>query len=302
MTPRPSRLTRLIFGNLTRPNLTRPNLTHLTHPNLTQISLTPPYHTHLSHLPGAKRYNAVAPITCLTSLTSLTPLTSLTALTSLTSLTSPTPPTSFNSTLLTSPASRTSRKRTPPDSYSSPHSSHATSSPSVTHRRCTPPTSLTHQSAHSPCSPRSRRSPHSPHSPHSSVKRRCFHAGSNWDESQPKISVNFVLKDGSTKTVKAPVGTHVLEVAQHFDIDLEGACEASLACSTCHVILEGGVFDALEPASEEEEDLLDLAPGLTPTSRLGCQVYLSPELDGVWITLPPNTVNFYVDGHVNKPH
>ena len=53
-------------------------------------------------------------------------------------------------------------------------------------------------------------------------------------------------------------------------MDLEGACEASLACSTCHVILEEGIYEGLPEAEEEEEDLLDLAYGLTYTSRLGC--------------------------------
>ena len=82
-----------------------------------------------------------------------------------------------------------------------------------------------------------------------------------------------------------------------------GACECSLACSTCHVIVEDeDVFDALPEASEEEEDMLDLAFGLTETSRLGCQVVLKPELDGLVVRLPAATRNMYADGHKPQPH
>ena len=84
---------------------------------------------------------------------------------------------------------------------------------------------------------------------------------------------------------------------------MEGACECSLACSTCHVVLEPAVFAALEPPGEQEEDLLDLAFGLTPTSRLGCQVKLDAKsMQGARVTLPKATRNFYVDGHKPKPH
>ncbi|KAF8819624.1 putative adrenodoxin-type ferredoxin [Cardiosporidium cionae] len=118
----------------------------------------------------------------------------------------------------------------------------------------------------------------------------------------PKINVVFILRDGSEKCISAPVGISVLEVAHQNDIDLEGACEASLACSTCHVILEEETYNSLPEPSETEEDLLDLAPCLTMTSRLGCQVILTKEMDGIRIRLPSVTRNFYVDGHIPKPH
>ena len=89
----------------------------------------------------------------------------------------------------------------------------------------------------------------------------------------PKIT--FVNKDGTEKTVDAPIGLSVLEIAHHNDIDLEGACEGSLACSTCHVIVDKEYYNILKEASEEEEDMLDLAFGLTSTSRLGCQIIIS---------------------------
>ena len=74
-------------------------------------------------------------------------------------------------------------------------------------------------------------------------------------------------------------------------INIEGACEGSMACSTCHVIVDSSWFCKLEPASEEEEDLLDLTLGLTACSRLGCQIVMTESLDGIIVTLPTNTNN-----------
>ena len=87
----------------------------------------------------------------------------------------------------------------------------------------------------------------------------------------------------------------LLDVAHNNGIELEGACEQSLACSTCHVILEQKFYDMLEEPCEEEEDLLDLAYGLTHTSRLGCQILATKEMEGLKVALPANTRNFYVD-------
>jgi 2Fe-2S ferredoxin len=104
--------------------------------------------------------------------------------------------------------------------------------------------------------------------------------------------MTFIAADGSTRReVDAPVGLSVLEIAHRHDIDLEGACEGSLACSTCHVIVDPEWFDQLDQPSEEEEDMLDLAFGLTHTSRLGCQIRMSEELDGLVVTLPSATRN-----------
>ena len=83
----------------------------------------------------------------------------------------------------------------------------------------------------------------------------------------------------------------MLEIARKFNIDIEGACEGSLACSTCHVIVEPEWFDALDEPTEDEEDMLDLAFGLTETSRLGCQIIVTEELDGITVTLPSETRN-----------
>jgi ferredoxin len=77
---------------------------------------------------------------------------------------------------------------------------------------------------------------------------------------------------------------------------LAGACEGSVACSTCHIILSPEHFDALPEADDDENDMLDMAFGLTDTSRLGCQVKLTRELDGMNVQLPSATRNMFVDG------
>ncbi|KAF3439731.1 hypothetical protein FNV43_RR18009 [Rhamnella rubrinervis] len=122
-------------------------------------------------------------------------------------------------------------------------------------------------------------------------------------EQEEKISVTFVDKDGEEKHVKVPIGMSMLEAAHENDIELEGACEASLACSTCHVIvMDMEYYNKLEEPTDEENDMLDLAFGLTETSRLGCQVIAEPELDGMRLAIPSATRNFAVDGYVPKPH
>lgn len=122
------------------------------------------------------------------------------------------------------------------------------------------------------------------------------------DPNAEMIEFSFKLRDGSSKTVSVPEGTSVLEAAHANAVDLEGACEASLACSTCHVILPQDVYDEIEEADDTEDDLLDVCPGLTSTSRLGCQVIVDDILRGREVELPQMTLNFYVDGHVPTPH
>ena len=103
--------------------------------------------------------------------------------------------------------------------------------------------------------------------------------------------VIFIERDGNRREVDAPLGLSVLEIAHKNNIDIEGACEGSLACSTCHVIVDPEWYDLLKDASDDEEDMLDLAFGLTATSRLGCQIIITEELDGLVVRLPANTRN-----------
>lgn len=104
----------------------------------------------------------------------------------------------------------------------------------------------------------------------------------------------FVEADGSEKIVDAQNGLSLLEVAHKNGVDLEGACEGSLACSTCHLIIDKEFFENLPEPSEEEEDMLDLAWGLTHTSRLGCQIIVNDSLDGMKVKVPTGTRNMSV--------
>lgn len=100
----------------------------------------------------------------------------------------------------------------------------------------------------------------------------------------PKVT--FIEPDGTRLEFDATEGDTLLDVAQQNGIGLEGACEGSMACSTCHVIVDDEWFGRLEPSSEEEDDMLDLAFGLTRTSRLGCQISITAALDGLVVSLP----------------
>jgi 2Fe-2S ferredoxin len=105
----------------------------------------------------------------------------------------------------------------------------------------------------------------------------------------------FIETDGNRKEVDAPVGLSVMEIAHRHGVDIEGACDGSLACSTCHVIVEPAWSGRLDEASEDEEDMLDLAFGLEETSRLGCQIIMSEALDGLTVKLPAETRNMLLD-------
>ncbi|KAJ7170791.1 ferredoxin [Mycena crocata] len=111
------------------------------------------------------------------------------------------------------------------------------------------------------------------------------------------IKVHFEDAKGVlVKTVEANEGDDLLSIAHEHDIDLEGACEGSVACSTCHVILPPEYYDLLPEPDDDENDMLDMAFALTDTSRLGCQVKLTRELDGMTARLPSATRNMFVDG------
>jgi 2Fe-2S ferredoxin len=101
----------------------------------------------------------------------------------------------------------------------------------------------------------------------------------------------FVERDGTRREVDAPLGLSVLEIAHKHGVDIEGACEGSLACSTCHVIVAPEWFGRLAKPTEDEEDMLDLAFDLQETSRLGCQIIMTEALDGLVVKLPKGTRN-----------
>ena len=98
--------------------------------------------------------------------------------------------------------------------------------------------------------------------------------------------VRFIARDGAATTVAANPGDRLLDTAQVHDQPLEGTCEGQLSCATCHVVVDPADFPRLPPASEDEEDMLDLAHNTTRTSRLACQIRLTDALDGLTVRIP----------------
>jgi len=126
-------------------------------------------------------------------------------------------------------------------------------------------------------------------------------------KAEDKLNITIIDRNDKPHKVLCKVGDNLLFLCRVLqesqpNLYLEGACEASLACSTCHVILDDNTFDKLTPAEDEEEDMLDQAACLSPTSRLACQLKLTKDWDGATVTLPKFSRNFYVDGHVPQPH
>jgi len=107
--------------------------------------------------------------------------------------------------------------------------------------------------------------------------------------------MTFIVRGDVRKEVDAPVGFSVLDIAHRHGVDIEGACEGQMACSTCHVIVEPEWFSKLPMPVEEEQDMLDLAFGLTRTSRLGCQIVMTEALDGLVVRLPESTRNLLLE-------
>ncbi|KAM5246724.1 adrenodoxin, mitochondrial [Ctenodactylus gundi] len=106
--------------------------------------------------------------------------------------------------------------------------------------------------------------------------------------SEDKITVHFINRDGETLSAKGKIGDSLLDVVveNNLDIDGFGACEGTLACSTCHLIFEDHIYEKLDTATDEENDMLDLAYGLTDRSRLGCQICLTKSMDNMTVRVP----------------
>ncbi|MEP7221053.1 MAG: 2Fe-2S iron-sulfur cluster-binding protein [Novosphingobium sp.] len=100
------------------------------------------------------------------------------------------------------------------------------------------------------------------------------------------VNVCFITANGERVAASAEPGVRLLELAQSAGMALEGTCEGQMACSTCHVVIAAEWFARLTPASDDEEDMLDLAADVTRTSRLSCQIVLGDELDGLEVRIP----------------
>ena len=105
------------------------------------------------------------------------------------------------------------------------------------------------------------------------------------------MQVHFLTRDGDRVTATASAGDTLLDVAQGAGMPLEGTCEGQMSCSTCHVIVAREWFARLPEPSEEEEDLLDLAAHVEATSRLSCQIALTPALDGLEVAIPAGSTD-----------
>lgn len=129
--------------------------------------------------------------------------------------------------------------------------------------------------------------------------QRCFSTTSptrhgHIDPPKPgeELYVTFIEKDGQEHKFAVSAGDNLLDIAQANDLEMEGACGGSCACSTCHVIVvDEDYYDKMPEPEDDENDMLDLAFGLTETSRLGCQVKMTKELDGLVVKLPSMTRN-----------
>lgn len=116
-----------------------------------------------------------------------------------------------------------------------------------------------------------------------------------------ELHITFIDKEGDEHTFTVAAGDNLLDIAQANDLEMEGACGGSCACSTCHVIVEGEAhFEKMAEPDDDENDMLDLAFGLTETSRLGCQVKMTKELDGLRVKLPSMTRNLQASDFSKK--
>jgi len=133
------------------------------------------------------------------------------------------------------------------------------------------------------------------------------HGDYEWE--QPKspediVNMTYIDRDNIEHRIQGKVGDNVLFLAHRHDIDIEGACEAALACCTCHVYVESedDHWDIIPEPTEEEEDMLDMAPFLQENSRLCCQIILNRDLENLVVRMPAGTRNFWVDGEKPTPH
>ena len=100
--------------------------------------------------------------------------------------------------------------------------------------------------------------------------------------------IKFITNNGEQVVVEAENGLSLMEIARDNDLGIEGTCGGSISCCTCHVIIDAEWYKKVRPPNPDEEDMLDLAVDLQPTSRLGCQIEVNENLDGLVVTIPDN--------------
>ncbi|CAD7082719.1 unnamed protein product [Hermetia illucens] len=115
----------------------------------------------------------------------------------------------------------------------------------------------------------------------------------NVQKDAEEVEVTFIKANGERVKSKGKVGDSLLDVVVNNSLDFDGfgACEGTLTCSTCHLIFKPADYENLpEKPSDEECDMLDLAYELCDTSRLGCQITLTKEMNGLEVQVPA-TIN-----------
>ncbi|KAI1294745.1 Adrenodoxin, mitochondrial [Halotydeus destructor] len=108
-------------------------------------------------------------------------------------------------------------------------------------------------------------------------------------QSQANFTVTFIRPNGDRIKATCKEGDNLLDVVLNNNIEIDGfgACEGTLSCSTCHLVLKQEDYDRInDKPTDEELDMLDLAYSLTDTSRLGCQIHMTKELDGLEVQIP----------------
>lgn len=123
------------------------------------------------------------------------------------------------------------------------------------------------------------------------VSASAFHGHIHKPKPGEELEITFITKDGTQHSFEVAEGDNLLDIAQAYNLDMEGACGGLCACSTCHIIVDPDFYDEIPEPDDDENDMLDLAFGLTETSRLGCQVKMTKELDGIRVALPAMTRN-----------
>jgi 2Fe-2S ferredoxin len=101
------------------------------------------------------------------------------------------------------------------------------------------------------------------------------------------IKITYIDNDGESRTVEAEEGSTVMETALKNDVPgIDAECGGACACATCHVYVDEAWFPKLPKAEQMEEDMLDFASDVRPTSRLSCQIRVRKEIDGLMVTTP----------------
>ncbi|PWY79587.1 2Fe-2S iron-sulfur cluster binding domain protein [Aspergillus heteromorphus CBS 117.55] len=166
---------------------------------------------------------------------------------------------------------------------------------------CRAPSKLTANATGNILSPRPWKAPEAAGRRSFSVTAGVQHGHITPPKPGEEINITFIDKDGIRVDLQVAEGDNLLDIAQAHDLEMEGACGGSCACSTCHVIVEDAdLFDKMEEPSDDENDMLDLAFGLTETSRLGCQVIMTKDLEGLVVRLPSMTRNLQASDFEQK--